>query len=97
MSAKARKSKTPDKPLMDTGTMSRGKTGASRKFGFVKLDRARGDAVTGGYESISEIHQKGLGRVPAREHWGVYKKAEEIIEKGWKEQLKAIVKTLRGF
>ena len=77
--SKSRKaSATPSSPLIDTGMLRNVTSTATNKVARIKLARGRSENVGPGY-SISEIHDKGLGRVPQRRHWGIPKAALERI------------------
>lgn len=93
-SSRAKASKHPSKPLIDTGNLMNATTKADRKGGYVMLARSRSEPVTGGGDSISGIHHKGKGNVDARPHWGIYKQARKKIEKMWELVVKDFVKGL---
>jgi len=89
-SKRTQKSKTPTKPLMDRGVMAKGRVGANRKHGWLKLWESRSDSVWQG-KSIAEIHDEGLG-VPKRPHFGIYGAARLKIKLGFKRFVERFVK-----
>lgn len=80
MSKSRRKSATPDKPLMDTGVLSKPTVSAKTNEATVTMPRSRADSVWNGM-GIGEIHNKGTDKIPKREHWAIYPEAVKGIDK----------------
>lgn len=91
----ARASKSPEKPLIDTGAMMTPTVEANHIQGKVIMARSRGEVVsTAG--SIAKIHQDGAGHNPRREHWGIYPLANRRIDEAWEALLDGLVKAISG-
>ena len=93
-SSDAKPSKYPSKPLIDTGNMMNATAQFRKNTAIVKMARSRSEPVSGNFESIAAIHQKGLGKNPERPHWGIYKAAHDRITKGWSVLVEAWVRRL---
>ena len=90
---KAKASKQPEKPLIDTGALMKPTVKATIRSGKVIMARSRGEAVsTAG--SIAKIHNEGTKKIPKREHWGIYPNAEDRIADAWNELLVETARTL---
>jgi hypothetical protein len=92
--AESKPAKYPSKPLIDTGAMMNATTHVKKGRGEVRMARSRGEAVTGGFESIAAIHDKGLGNNPPRPHWGIYKQSRANIWRAWKERVRMLAKRM---
>ena len=75
----SQRSIAPQTPLIDTGMMMNPlPIRVSGHSAFIEIARSRGKGSAGG-KSISEVHQKGTGRIPARPHFGIAPSAERKI------------------
>ena len=88
LSKTSKKSKSPEKPLIDTGMLMTPTVSATKDKGVVKLARARGESVWSG-RSISDIHDKGAGKIPRRHHWAIYKTPERASARSSSGSLRA--------
>jgi len=79
----SKKSKSPSSPLIDMGVLMAPTVYAGKDYGQVRLPRSRGESVWSG-RSISDIHDKGAGKIPRRHHWAIYKNARTRIRKEFK-------------
>lgn len=80
----AKPAKYPLKPLIDTGNLMNATKAVSGYSVKIKLARSRSEPVSGSFESVAAIHQKGAGNNPKRVHWGIPKQSMRSIERAWK-------------
>ena len=88
---RAKASRTPDSPLIDTGALIKPTVEHDADSGRVVLAQSRSRPVSKDGLSISQIHDKGAGdNNPERNHWGLYPDANKRIDRA----LDALVKDL---
>jgi hypothetical protein len=91
---KAKASRTPDSPLIDTGALIKPTVEHDADSGRVVLAQSRSRPVSGGGHSISQIHQQGEGSNPKRRHWGIYPDADKRINKAFDAMIKDIARMI---
>lgn len=82
---------SPASPLIDTGALRTPTVEIKKGKAIIRLARSRSYNVGSG-ESISTIHDKGLGNAPRRPHWAIYPEAERRIMAHFYLRLDAVIK-----
>jgi len=92
-SRRAKASKTPEKPLIDTGAMRMPTVSATKNEGRVTMARSRSEVVSGA-GSIARIHNEpGLAKYQ-RKHWGFYPNAIKRIQDSYEKLIKETVRKI---
>jgi hypothetical protein len=94
-SRRAKPSATPEKPLIDTGALRMPTVEADAKSGRVVMAKSRSEMVSSA-GSIGKIHNEGAGKVPKREHWGIYPEAIKQVTRLYNTTLKEVVRAASG-
>lgn len=88
---RAKASKHPEKPLIDTMDMMTPTVESNKNEGRVVMARSRRERVSN-EGSIANIHNKGTSKIPRREHWGIYREALREVTDIYGKWIVGIVK-----